>query len=532
MNFGMMNTQKYNAMKKECDWFLIWMILFFIGSSVPGFAAKPDSIQIVFDKDQLVLPGESFRIGVIAYQRNGKVKKTMGLAGGSTFWWKYKIDVTGGSFSSGKINVNERLIPSKGKYILVKASPRKQPGLAKEVLFPLNYETRITFQPENKFDKAPGSRIKGRLISEFDNGQSRVYDNLRREKDAGNFNFEGAGGYWQRGEFTINPDFTQIEGHRAELIINSTRNQAVMDTFSVLLDYKHDYRLSLWGESGMSGFSGSSGFDGSSGNYGGDGQPGQNGDFGQNAPDIGVWVDLYRDSILNTNLLYVYAENMWTGEEHRYLVNPDGGSLTVSSIGGSGGSGGDGGRGGNGGNGRDGEIWIERKVEKRIVKKPVKETVVRKVKKTITDSDGKTKEVEEDVVEQVEVMKDVEEEVVVEIRHQGPGEDGGDGGNGGPGGLGGAGGAGGNIELYFTDDAWGYQDLIRARSEGGSGGSNGNGGSGGSGGSGGQGNPSGRNGSSGYSGPSAFGWAPGGPSGGISIHPTEEFFFYRPVENK
>ncbi len=498
--------------------------------SALSFSSRIDSIQLIVDPQQLILPGETFRIGIISYQKKGKVKKTLGMSGGSVWWWRYKVEVTGGSDFSGRITVNDKLVPSKGKYIRIKAFPRKQPELQKEILVPLNYETKITFKPDRSYDKAPGSHIEGELISVFDNGITRVYDNLRRNKNAKNFIFYGTGGAWDKGEFTIDPDFTKIENHRAELIVNSVRNRAVTDTFSVLLDYRHKYKFSLWGDSGMPGFSVTSGSNGFSGDHGGDGQPGQNGQFGQNAPDIGIWVDMYRDSILNMDLLYVYAQNLWEGEEYRYLINPDGGSLSISSIGGSGGNGGNGGRGGDGGNGNDGQVWIERKTERRIVKKPVKEKVIRKEKKTITDSEGKTKEIEVDVEEEIEVMKDVEEDVVVEIRHQGPGQDGGDGGWGGPGGLGGIGGNGGNIYLYFTDDAWGYQYLFVANSQGGTGGYNGNGGSGGSGGQGGEGNPRGRNGLDGQNGPSAIGWAPDGYSGDIIIQPTEDFFEYVPGE--
>jgi len=508
---------------------LTMLLIFVSGTYSRAYSSRIDSIQIVFDKQQLVLPGESFRIGMISYRKNGKTKKTFGMAGGSVWWWRYKVDVTGGSDFSGRITVNDKLVPSKGKYISVKAFPRKHPELKKELLIPLNYETKISFQPASTFDKAPGTHIKGNLISVFDNGMTRVYDNLRRNKDAGNFVFYGTGGFWDKGEFTIDPDFTKIDNHRAALIVNSVRNRAVTDTFSVQLDYKHKYKLSLWGDSGISGFSGSNGSDGFSGEHGGDGQPGQNGEFGQDAPDIGIWADMYRDSVLNTDLLYVYAENLWTGENYRYLINPEGGSLIVNSIGGTGGRGGDGGRGGGGGKGNDGTIWTERKTERRIVKKPVKEKVIRKEKKTITNSDGKTKEIEVEVEEEVEVMKDVEEDVVVEIKHQGPGENGGPGGWGGPGGLGGPGGNGGNIYLYFTDDAWAYQHLFVTNSQGGTGGSNGTGGAGGAGGNGGEGNPPGQNGINGQNGPSAIGWAPDGYSGNIIIQPTEEFFEYVPA---
>ncbi len=39
------------------------------------FTRKTDSIQIVIDKNQLVLPGESFKIGVISYHPKEKIHK-------------------------------------------------------------------------------------------------------------------------------------------------------------------------------------------------------------------------------------------------------------------------------------------------------------------------------------------------------------------------------------------------------------------------------------------------------------------------
>ena len=493
---------------------------------------KLDSIQISMEKQQLLLPGESFRIGVISYYRNGKVKKTVGMDSGSVLWWRYNVDVNGGKDFSGRILVNEELLPSKGKYIDLKISPRKQPELMKELLLPLNYETKITYRPVSGFDKAPGSQVRGELVSEFDNGIQRVCTNLRNSKESDYFQFSGEGGIWEKGKFTIEPDFTKIEQHRSALIVNSVRNKSVADTFSVLLDYKHAYKLHFSGSSGTSGFSGSSGSSGSFGSHGGDGQNGQHGEFGGDGPELGVWIDLYRDSVLNTDLLYVYAQNLWTGEENRYLINPDGGSLDVSSNGGSGGFGGSGGSGGSGGQGQEGEKWVEKHLEKQIVKKPVTKTVIRKEKKKRTDADGKEYEVEVDVEVTETIYVDEEIEVVVEVVKQGPGGDGGDGGWGGAGGFGGGGGYGGNISLYFTDDARPHQYLFVARSEGGSGGMHGSGGSGGSGGIGGYGNPNGRSGLSGQSGPSAFGWADSGGSGKIRVESTEEFFFYQPVTNQ
>lgn len=488
------------------------------------FSRKVDSIQIVFDNEQLVLPGESFRIGVTSF-RNGKAKNTMGILGGSVWWLKYKVDITGGSDFGGKILVSDKLVPSKGKYIGIRVYPRKQPELRRELLIPLNYDTRIVYHPTNRFDKAPGSQIKGEVEAEFNNGLKRIYENLRSSKETDYYRFSPYGGSWNNGKFVIDPDFMNIQGHKASLVISSLLNKSVTDTFNVMLDYRHPYQLQFSGESGYSGLSGSNGHSGSTGANGSDGQNGGDGGHGMDDPEIGVWVDLYHDSILHTDLLYVYAQNQWTGKEYRYLINPDGGSLAVSSEGGNGGRGGDGGNGGSGGQGQEGERWIETHIEKKTIQKPVVKKVIKKRTRKTTDANGKEVETEIDVeVEETVYVEEVIDVLVEEVKY-GPG---GNGGWGGAGGYGGQGGYGGDIHLYFTDDARPYQHVIIAKSSGGSGGKHGDGGSGGRGGAGGYGNPNGPRGNSGQSGPSAIGWASDGHEGKITIQPTEEFFFYLP----
>jgi len=499
------------------------------GVSKALFSFHPDSIRLTVNDQQLRLPGESFQIGVTAFYKNGKTRNTTGFLGGSVLWWRYKVIVTGGDFSSGKVEVNRHLVPSRGKYISIKVYPRKHPEQVKELLLPLNYETDVQFRATHDFDKSPGSRVKGELVARFDNGMVRIYENLNSREASDCYEFLAEGGTWDRGQFTIDPDFTRIVDHQSDLIVHSLRNQMVSDTFSVVMDYKHDYRLSFTGMSGSNGFSGSDGSDGFLGNHGEDGYPGQDGQFGEDGPDVGVWTDLYRDSILGYDLLYVYAENFSTGQEFRYLINPEGGSLTVISGGGDGGHGGSGGDGGEGGKGRDGEKWLETHKEKKIVQKPVVRKVIKKEKKKVVDAEGKEVEVEVEVVTEETVMENVEVEVEVTVEKQGPGQDGGHGGWGAPGGPGGGGGWGGNIELYFTGDASPWQNKILAKSSGGSGGFHGSGGRGGHGGHGGNGNPDGRNGYRGQDGPSAIGLAEEGYSGKITIGKTGEFFFYQPV---
>ena len=494
--------------------------------SASWFRTVPDSIQVIYDQNELRLPGESFRIGVLAYYNNGKIKKTIGLTGGSVLWWKYRVVVSGGRVNSGKITVNEQLIPSKGKYISVEVYPRKHTSLKKTLLLPLNYETEVEFKPEPGFEKSPGSRIRGTITACFDNGMLRSY-NPGSKKGGELYQFLTNGGTWKDGQFIIEHDFTRIIDHCSSLVVISNRNASVTDTFSVLLDYIHKYQFNGQGRSGINGFSGTDGSPAPRGRDGQDGYPGQDGEGGYDGPDMEVWTDCYFDSLLNCNLLYVFAQNSRTGEEFRYLINPEGGSLSVISRGGNGGYGGSGGDGGTGGDGRDGKRWTEKRMEKKIVKQPVVKKVIKKEKKKVLNSEGKEVETEVDVEVEETVYIDVEKEIEVEVEMQGPGEDGGHGGWGGPGGLGGPGGYGGTIHLYFTEDARPFKSVIIAISPGGSGGIHGNGGRGGHGGIGGHGRPNGRPGMSGHDGPSAIGWAEDGFDGQIIIGSTGEFFFYK-----
>lgn len=484
---------------------------------------KIDSIQIVFDTQQLVLPGENFKIGVLTYYKNGKISKTRGMKDGSTLWWNYKVEVTGGTFYSGLISVYEQSDPSVRNSVIIKVYPRKQPELVKVMAIPLNYETSIRFRPTTQFDKAPGSQFKGELVAVFDNGVQRVYQNLQNKKEENLFAYTGKGGTWKKGKFTIESDITKIEWHSASLIINSLRNPAVADTFAVILDYRHNYKLNFSGSSGLRGFSGTSGSNGGSGMNGSDGQNGQSGELGEDGPDIGIWADLYYDSIINCELLYVFAQNLNSGKEYKFLVNPDGGSIHVSSNGGSGGYGGDGGDGGYGGDGQAGRTWIETHTEKQTVSKIEKRTVIKKQKKIIINNEGKEEEIEVDVPVEEDVTVYVVVDVEVSVTVQGRGEDGGNGGWGGAGGFGGEGGYGGNITLYLTEDARPYQNLILLKNNGGNGGKHGSQGSGGRGGNGGYGNPSGYNGTRGNDGPSAIGWAGSGGNGSIWVESTDEF---------
>jgi hypothetical protein len=326
--------------------------------------------------------------------------------------------------------------------------------------------------------KAPGFGFTFKVVSTFDNGAKREYFYQSYNDLSRLFTLAVNGGNFRRDKFYIESDIKSINNHTVNLTAYSKRNPECYHSFDVVLDYIADYNLTLWGSSGSSGSNGSSGCSGSADSNGGNGDNGNHGEDGSIGPDIGVWADLYFDETLQTNLMYIFAQNLWTKQEYRYLVNPHGGAFHVTSRGGDGGSGGRGGDGGSGGNGSDGATH--------------------------------TKE------------KQVNDSTTVTVTYRDPGRDGGRGGDGGHGGSGGYGGNGGTIYLYFTEDAMEYKPLIHPYSSGGSGGSSGFGGNGGSGGTGGSGDPSGNSGSSGTGGSSgSSGWS--GNSGEIIVDYTDEF---------
>lgn len=470
-----------NAMKTLRSTFFFFVVLFFSSNASAGifdFTRKLDSIQVIYNQDELRLPGESFSIGVVAYFKNGKVRKTWNLENGLMPWFHFNVEVKGGSHSLGRIKANNVLLPSVGKYIEVSIWPNKAKHLTSTLLLPLNYEQKIEILPTSDVVKAPGFGFSFKVVSTFDNGVVREYEYTKGNDLSKHYILAVSGGGLWRNKFLVESDITKIRDHSSELLAISKRNPECRDSLTLLLDYIANYELNLTGSSGSDGSNGSSGSGGTTGSNGSDGGGGQDGSDGDDGPEIGVWADMYFDEVLGIDLMYVYAQNLWTEQEYRYLINPKGGKLVVTSRGGRGGDGGNGGDGGSGGKGQDGGYYTQ----------------------------------EESVNDSTTTM----------VTYRERGGDGGDGGCGGDGGRGGRGGRGGNIYLYFTNDAFDYQNLIQPKSSGGSSGNGGRSGSGGSSGNGGDGSPSGSVGSSGRGGSSgSSGWS--GSDGEIVIDYTDEF---------
>jgi hypothetical protein len=167
----------------------------------------------------------------------------------------------------------------------------------------------------------------------------------------------------QKGVLTLPKDPRISDGKLVHVSITVTSHP---DIHSAELDlpvrYNYAFVSNYSGSPGSSGMNGSDGMNGASGSSGSmdpnnpspggnggngtDGSNGQDGGPGGNAPPVQVRVALRSGS---HPLLQVAVSAL--GKNKLYLVDPQGGSLTVNADGGPGGSGGRGGRGGQGGSG-------------------------------------------------------------------------------------------------------------------------------------------------------------------------------------
>ncbi len=268
-----------------------------------------------------------------------------------------------------------------------------------------------------------------------------------------NYKIQTVGGKMARGgHFVIERDPRVTLQQDAKVVVRSVHHPKKTVEAAVPARYDCSFTANFSGQPGRDGSDGRLGSNGtsgesnqSSGSYaepGGHGQDGQDGGHGrdgepgQDADDVAVYVKLADVAEGEKPLLKVRVESTSSNRTEVFLVDPEGGGLTVLANGGPGGNGGNGGNGGSGGGGGTGA----------------------------------------------------------------PAGNGGNGGNGGDGGNGAAGGDAGAIKLVVDPAAKTYLKAITVENEGGPGGQPGNHGYGGSGGttySGGQQGQRGENGQSG-----------------------------------
>jgi hypothetical protein len=166
----------------------------------------------------------------------------------------------------------------------------------------------------------------------------------------------------QKGVVSLPQDPRISDGLLPHVMITVPSHPDIHAELDIPLRYDRNFSANFSGDSGYSGTDGSNGSDGRNGSpgsmdpdhpsAGGDGTDGTNGSDGQNGgpggdgPPVQVRMALRSGS---HPLLQMSASA--AGTQYLFLVDPEGGSLTVTSEGGSGGSGGRGGRGGRGGSG-------------------------------------------------------------------------------------------------------------------------------------------------------------------------------------
>lgn len=170
----------------------------------------------------------------------------------------------------------------------------------------------------------------------------------------------------KKGVLSLPRDPRISDGKTGHVTIVAPSHPELRAELDIPLRYDHKFVANFNGAAGMNGTNGSDGQDGAAGSMGSidpnnpsaggnggdgtDGGDGADGDNGQDAPPVQVWLTTRAGAhpLLQAGVLA-------KGHKERfYLIDPAGGSLSISADGGDGGSGGRGGRGGRGGSGGDG----------------------------------------------------------------------------------------------------------------------------------------------------------------------------------
>jgi hypothetical protein len=351
------------------------------GAPAAASTGKKDSTLIQYrlryDHKALRIPGQSVSIGVLTRTARGVAAKTKGYLNGDQGWSKYKIEVTGGSFSNGKIKIAKTAQYLKGDSLTVSVYTRKWflGGKDKWLLtqkIPYDFEDSIAVLATGNIGRVPGDHIQFGIRTWYDNCQFRDRWASKKEKlDGFVLRFDGAHLSKSKGDLGIEADPEKIRNDRAGLIALLGKDTAIRDSLYIQLDYIAAYQCKIAAA--------------------GDGH------------NLGLLADVYNDTLLNAKVLRLDVTDSVSKKTYHYRVNTNGGSLNISSNGGNGSDGRDGLDGAAGSPGPDGAISVD--VE------------------TTTASDGST-----------QTITNIIQAAGGDGERGGNGEDGEDGGNGGIGG--------------------------------------------------------------------------------------------------
>jgi hypothetical protein len=169
---------------------------------------------------------------------------------------------------------------------------------------------------------------------------------------------------YKKGVITLPPDPRLSDGKTGHLVITVPSHPGIQTELDIPLRYNYAFLANYSGASGSNGSDGTNGSSGSNGSPGsidpdnpspggnggdgGNGTDGGNGSDGSDGPPVTVVATLRSG---DHPLLQIGITSPAHKREHFYLIDPQGGSLTINDNGGSGGSAGRGGSGGSGGSG-------------------------------------------------------------------------------------------------------------------------------------------------------------------------------------
>ena len=242
-----------------------------------------------------------------------------------------------------KVKLGMRVYLAKTPVASIKASLPNGPGIAPGEKSPL---VVVVTEPDGKV-----------LQTEGKGGGKVMWKDLTVTATVASVN--------QKGVLTLPHDPRKSEGQTPHVTITVPSHPDIRTELDVPVRYNYKFVSNFDGGSGSSGMNGMDGMDGtpgspgsmdpnnpSPGGDGGNGTDGSNGGDGGpggDAPPVQIEVTLRSES---HPLLQVAV--IVPGHKRFYLVDSQGGSLTVTADGGPGGSGGRGGRGGRGGSGGTG----------------------------------------------------------------------------------------------------------------------------------------------------------------------------------
>ncbi len=193
------------------------------------------------------------------------------------------------------------------------------------------------------------------LVTEGKGGGKVLWKDLKLESTVVNAN--------KKGVVSLSPDPRVSDGKIGHVVVTVPSHPDLRAELDIPPRYDVDYSANFSGSKGMDGHSGTDGSDGSSGSMGstdpnhpiagGDGGNGSDGSNGGDGSDGGDAPNVVVKMTLNpgSQTLLEVGVSAAGRETYYYLIDPNGGSLTIVASGGDGGSGGKGGRGGRGGSG-------------------------------------------------------------------------------------------------------------------------------------------------------------------------------------